>query len=374
MLLQLQTFITLVQNMAAAVQGASATPIDLSPGSVALALLEADASVALWLQYVTLEVLQTTRLTTSLGSDVDSWVGDFGLTRLPAVAAVGQVTFSRFTPATAASIPPRTVVLTADGSQSFAVTIDPNNPAWNGTSQTYVLAASVASASVPASAVTPSSAGNVLANTITALGQAIAGIDTVTNAAPFQGGIDAETDTALRARFVSYINSLSKATPSAVAYAIQSLQQGLSYAIGENVDPTGAPRPGFFVVTIDDGSGHPTASLLASTQTAIDAVRPVGTAFAVQPPVVTYVSVALTITVSASGSLAALIGPVGNAITSYINSLPIGSGLPLTKVVQIAYGVDPSITNVSNVTLNSATADIVVPWNGVVKAAGVVVS
>ena len=43
---------------------------------------------------------------------------------------------------------------------------------------------------------------------------------------------------------------------------------------------------GHFVVTVDDGTGGPSASLLATVQQAVDAIRPVGTSFAVQGPVV----------------------------------------------------------------------------------------
>ena len=93
--LSLQTFATLVQNMAAAVQGAASQLLDLSVGSVLRALLEASASVALWLQWLIVLVLNMTRAATSQGPALDSWMADFSFTRLPAAAATGQITFSR---------------------------------------------------------------------------------------------------------------------------------------------------------------------------------------------------------------------------------------------------------------------------------------
>ena len=72
MILPLQTFTTLVQNMAAGVQGSAAQLIDLSVGSVLRALLEACASVALWMQWLILQVLSMTRAATSSGADLDS--------------------------------------------------------------------------------------------------------------------------------------------------------------------------------------------------------------------------------------------------------------------------------------------------------------
>ena len=57
MQLPLQNFSTLVANAAAAVQGAAAQLLDLSVGSALRAVLEASASVSLWLQWLIVLVL-----------------------------------------------------------------------------------------------------------------------------------------------------------------------------------------------------------------------------------------------------------------------------------------------------------------------------
>ena len=110
MQLSLQNFSTVVETMAAAVQGAAAQLLDLTVGSVLRAVIEANASVVLWLQWLVVQVLAATRLATSTGADCDSFGADFGFIRLPAVAAAGQVTFARFTPSVAAFIPVGTTV------------------------------------------------------------------------------------------------------------------------------------------------------------------------------------------------------------------------------------------------------------------------
>ncbi|MGC8030527.1 baseplate J/gp47 family protein, partial [Salmonella enterica] len=74
------------------------------------------------------------------------------------------------------------------------------------------------SVTVPIQAVTAGVAGNVTAGSINTIAQAITGIDTVTNAAGLTNGEDAELDADFRARFIHYINSLSKATKAAVLY------------------------------------------------------------------------------------------------------------------------------------------------------------
>jgi hypothetical protein len=105
MQLSLRTFNTLVQAMAAAVQASAAQLLDLSVGSTLRAVLEANASIGLWMQWLILLVLRMTRAATSSGADLDSWMADLTLIRLPAVADTGTVTFSRFTPSMAALIP-----------------------------------------------------------------------------------------------------------------------------------------------------------------------------------------------------------------------------------------------------------------------------
>src|SRR6266851_409569 len=139
MQLQLRNFSSLVGGAAAAVQGAARQLVDLTLGSTLRAMLEADASVALWMQWLIVQVLQTTRAATSVGGDLDSWMADFSVKRLPAVAAFGTVTFARFAPATAALIPVGTGVRSADGTQSFAVIPAASNPAFSAAQNGYVL-------------------------------------------------------------------------------------------------------------------------------------------------------------------------------------------------------------------------------------------
>ena len=79
MQLPLQDFTTLVRNMAAAAQGGCRQLVDLAAGSALRAVLEANASLALWMQWLLLQVLGTTRAATSAGEDLNSWVADFGM-------------------------------------------------------------------------------------------------------------------------------------------------------------------------------------------------------------------------------------------------------------------------------------------------------
>lgn len=374
MQLSLQNFSSLVQTMAASVQSASSQLLDLTVGSVLRAMLEANASIALWMQWLILQVLQTTRAATSAGADLDSWMADFALARLPAAPASGVVTFSRFTPLAPTLVSVGALVRTADGTQTFAVMASPANPAYSAAQNGYVMTSGVAALDVPVQAQSPGVAGNVQAGSLSQLATAMPGVDAVFNAAAFQNGLDAESDGAFRARFANYLDSRSRATPLAVGYAISTIQQGLQFTIQENQDAAGGWRPGSFVVTVDDGSGAPSPALLATVASAIQAIRPVGSVFALRPPTVVLASVSLSITTASTNQKAAASAAVGKALAAFINALPIGAPLPITRLAQIAYAAHPAVTNVGQLSINGNPADVVPPSSGVVKAGLMVVN
>ncbi len=236
------------------------------------------------------------------------------------------------------------------------------------------LAASVASVTVPVVAQVPGSAGNVQAGAVSLLATAIPGVDMVANPAAFQNGIDAEADDAFRARFRNFIASRSRATILSIGYAISSVQQGLSYTIAENVDTTGAPLVGNFVATVDDGSGVPSTALLASVSAAIDAVRPIGSTFAVRPPTVVSVPISFSISISPGAIKSQVVAAVGPAVASFVNTLPIGAPLPVTRIAQLAYGAHSAVTNVTNLVVNGGASDVVTSLSTVIKTSSVAVS
>lgn len=372
--LTLQNFTTMVEGMAAAVQGSSKKLLNLTVGSVLRAVLEATSSVGLWLQYLILLVLQATRLSTSTGTDVDSFVNDFGVTRLPAVSATGDVTFSRLTTGQAAFIPVGATVMTADQTQSFAVVADTTNPAYTATPNAgFNVGASVASVTVPVEAVTAGSGGNVLPGTIALISAAIPGIDSATNSAAFTNGADGETDAALKIRFQNYLSTLSKATLGAVEEAIESVQSNITYAIATNQLADGAYMPGTFVVVVDDGSGDTPAETITAVANAVDPVRALGTTAIVQAATLIPANISLTITVS-SGAKSVAQTAVGTAISSYVSALPVGATLSYLRLAQVAYDASEVVSGVSDLLLNGAMADLTPTTFQVVRATSVAVN
>ena len=370
-MLQLLNFSTLVSNMAAAVQGACSQLIDLTVGSVLRVLLEANASIALWMQWLIVLVLQTTRAATSSGASLDSWVADFGLSRLSAIAASGTVTFARGSALQAATIPAGALVRSGDGSQTFVVALNASLAAWNSSANAYIVPSGVISVDLPVTAQLLGTGGNVMAGTISLLATTIPGIDTVNNAAAFSGGADAETDAALRLRFSLFLDTRSRATSLAIQNAIISVQQGMRFTIGELLDPSGAARPGFFTLTIDDGSGDPPASLLNAVALAVEAVGPLGTQFAVVAPIQVPASVSIELMLTAGAPATVVYANVQGAVTSWINAQQIGAALPLARLVQVTFDADPAVTNVGTITINGVAADLVPPLTGLVRVSSI---
>ena len=226
---------------------------------------------------------------------------------------------------------------------------------------------------VPVVATVSGSAGNVLSGMINVIASSLIGIDQVINLNPLVNGVDAETDQALRTRFQGFLASRSRATLAAIQNAISNVRQNLTAVIQENTAADGSYSPGCFMVILDDGSGSPSADLLASVTSAVDFVRPIGSTFSVLPPQITFVNVSLTATISSAGQLTQIISAIESSIISYLDSLPIGRPASITRVAQHAYINSDVIDNISSIRLNDAAADVAPARFGVIKAGTIVV-
>lgn len=372
--IETKTFDTLVQEEVAAVQGASSSLADLSVGSLFRSLVEAFCGVVLWIQGIALKIASLTRFASSSGEDADSWAADYGFTRLPAVAATGEVTFSRFTATSQAAIPVGTLVETADGSQQFAVMADTTQVAYDAASGSYLIAAGTMNCDASVQAVVPGATGNSSAGSVTVLTSAVPYVDTVTNALAFTNGEDEEPDTSFRVRFVAWVASLSKATPAAIKNAVYNLQRGMAYELVENELYDGTSRRGYFYVVVDDGSGSPSSTVLASVANAIDAVRPVGGDFGVFSPVVVSANVSMILTTASGYTHADIVSEVTAALSSFINTLPLGTALAYSRLAQVAHDASAGVLSATGVTLNGGTADLAATAKQVIKAGTLTIS
>ena len=352
-----RSFTAIVQNIAAGVQGRASALINFAIGSTLRAVAEGFAGVVLWLQTMILQVLLTTRLATSTGTDIDSFVADFGLTRLGAQAASGRVTYSRLTASTSTPfIPVGATINTGDGTQTFVVTIDTTNAAYSATLGGYTMPSMSTSLIAPVVASVAGSGGNIAANALSTSTTPITGVDLVTNVAAFTNGADAETDPALRARFVAFILGMARGDAYGLAYAVKSLAVNVEYSLVENYSYAGIYAPGTYYVVCDDGSGSPSAAFVAAVTSAVQSVRPLGAMASVFATVAVPVNASMILTTASGYDHPTVVAQVAAAIATNIGAIGQGGGLQYGELYAWALAV-AGVTGVNAVLLHGAAGD-----------------
>jgi hypothetical protein len=94
----------------------------------------------------------------------------------------------------------------------------------------------------------------------------------------------------------------------------------------------------------------------------------------VAPPNTT-ATVSLTLTTNPSSNKPTVTPLVQNAIKAYIASLGIGQSLSYGKLFAVAFGADPSVSDITGLTLNGGTADLApAAFNGLVVPGTVTVA
>lgn len=355
-----QSFQTIVNNTAAGIQGRAAKLINFGKGSTLRAIVEGFAGLFLWFQAMVLQLLTACRLSTAAGNDVDTFVGDFGLTRLGAQKASGQVTFTRFSPAAAtAFVPVGATVQSSDGSQNYAVTADATYPTYSASPAGYTLDSTLTDLIVPVEAVVAGAAGNVTAGEISVITSAITGIDTVVNVSDFTNGADFESDAALKKRFADFILGLSRGDEFGTAAAIEGIGVTVQWTYTEGYNLDGTVRPGYYFIVADDGSGNPSPDFLQQVTDAVYSVRPLGMQADVFPAEIIWATVEMELTTAKGYDHDAVVAQVAAAIATNIDSLGLGNPLPYSMLAGWAYAI-PGVTKVSTVRLNGLPDGLIV--------------
>jgi len=368
-----QSFDTIVSNTISGIQGRASKLINFSQGSTLRAIVEGFAGLFLWFQAMLLQVLKATRLSTSSGTDVDTFTADFmpiipgsqtavlpgGSPRLGAEFATGQVTFSRFTAGpTSCFIPVGATIQTGDGAQNFAVIANTTFATYSVTAvgPGYTLPSSVASIVVPVQAAVAGAAGNVASGAIATMTSPITGIDTVSNVAAFTNGTNFEQDSALKSRFASYILGLSRGDYYGLNSSITGVEVNVQWTLTEGYNYDGSYHPGYFFVVADDGSGNPSPDFMLTVTNAAQAVRPLSIMCGVFLPSIITANVSMQITTATGYDHPTVVAQVAAAVATNINSLGLGVSLPWSQLLPWAYAI-PGVTDVAAVFLNGATGD-----------------
>ena len=244
-------------------------------------------------------------------------------------------------------------------------------PTFNSAQQAYVLPAGQTSMNVSVQAITAGSAYNVQANTLTQIATTLFGLPKVNNALPIQTGANAETDAEYRARFVEYLNSLSKATETAILEAIQAVESGLKIALFENVLAVGQPVTSFIspyygniVAIIDDGSGNPSAGLMSAVSNAVNATRAFSIQYQVKKPTIIIPTIQLNVRVDSDYVSTRVETAVQLAIVALVNAYDIGGTLFLSQI-ELAAMSTPGVIAVEpeSLLINGLEQDLALqPW------------
>lgn len=372
------TFDQFVTNFLNILQTSSPAINDSSVGSIPLAWAEATAGNDLALQSLAYHVYNMARLTTSTGTDVDTFVGDFGLTRAPASEATGFVTLTRNLTGSVLMIPAGAIVQTTIGGIQFQLIADPSNPSWNVGDNAYVFGIGIGSIAPTIQAIVAGSAGNVLVGTINQIVSGISGVNSVSNAAPTAGGSDEESDQALKTRFQLYIEGLAKATVSAVEAAIEGVQAGLTFQLMELEHFDGTPFIGGFTIVVDDGSGHIPGGTITAIIAAVNAVRAAGISFEVHAPTNITTNVSVSVTPASPFSSGAVAAAVTTSITQYIQKLGVGETVSFVGVANAIQNTQITNQNCvfayTDLLINTVAGDLVIAWTQIAEVGTIAVS
>lgn len=356
-------FKTLVEEIATATQATASGLVDFTVGSILRASAEAFSQVVLWLQAQLLTVLAMLRASTSTGSDLDSFVEDFGVARLDAVCASGNLVFSRYTATSQGVAPVGAIVSTGDGSQQYTIVADSSNTYYSASEDAYIAPAGTSSITIPGEASTSGTDGDADAGTITLIvSSTITGFDTVTNSAAFTGGVDEETDAALRTRFIAYMGSFRTSNKASIEYAVSSVQSGIRYKIiNGKAYSSLAAKPGYFFIIVCTAGGTTPNSLITAVTDAVADVVAEGVQFGVFAPVSVSVNYAMALTVYPSTQNAAAISAAKSAIDDYINTLALGGQtIPMSRLAKLAYDANDYVQQVSDISINDTVSDLVI--------------
>lgn len=374
--LQLYSFNDFVAAQVIAMQASANEPLDFEPGADFLAFTEANAGNALALQSQNVYNLAVSRAQTSYGNDLDTWCQQFQFFRKEPTNAYSTVTFSRFTPTAQAIIPAGSFDLSTQGALvyspisgiTYSVYADTTHPNYDPLQEAYIVPVNTASITVPIIATVSGSLGNVLAGQINTIYSTLINIDTVTNPENVDNGEDEETDAQYRARFVLYINGLSKANYDAVAAAILTVPGVQRYKLVPFYDVDDNPLPAFFYAVIDDGTGNASGTLLANVQAAVLATRGLGIATSIYAPIPFEIDISAQVLSDGSVPNATIQAAAQQSLFSYIESQSFNATFYYSEIPRIIYNTnnslsgkpDSPIINVSNYLLNGGTSDIAV--------------
>jgi hypothetical protein len=236
---------------------------DRNPGSIVRTLAESFAREYAVLSRQLQLVYQAGFLRTATGPDLDQIAALVGLTRRTGLTAVGEVVFSRSTPAPAnITIPLGTLVSSGDVP-----------PVTAATTTDCTLLAGALSVTAPVAAQLSGLPGAAPAGTLTVVHRPILGIEAAANPEPLLLGAPDETDAALRLRCSRALETSGASTVDAIVGVLTTIPQIQEQDVRVIEDHLNAPG----VINVVVAPQQPlTAEQALFAGQLLDGVRPAG--------------------------------------------------------------------------------------------------
>lgn len=365
------------------------TPANTGVGSTLGAIFEAAVLLALQLQQQVTYLFDVSRLASSAGPDVDSFVNPFGVYRNGPTASSGAVTFTYG----AAVLQPVTILVgtfvsTVSG-VLFEVIADPTNADYNSGANGYVIQTGQTSTSTTVQCTQTGIVGNVLANTITQPysggGPPVPGNPAITNPAAFTSAQASESDQALKVRFAQYISGGGEGTVNSIVAEVQAIQAGLTYSFGDQVKSTlngntwdfQSGQPGYFTIVVDiaGAPGTITTAEIANIQGnpnggsqsgIMFGYRSAGISYNVVPPVLLPVNIFGNLVIAPGYNGPSVVAAATSAATSFVNNIGLNPYGNPTVCGLFALGAAllavPGVQDLTGLTLNGNVNDVQAPF------------
>lgn len=290
-------------------------------------------------------------LDTAEGEYLDRRALDYNELRNPAAAASGTLLFTG-TPGTV--IPSRTEVLY--DTLAFE-TIALARISMDGSCEAEARCKSVGTS------------GNVPANTITVLRDAIKGVSSVTNPLPFGGGAEIESDDSFRERIFEKIRRpiTSGNRNHYIYWAKQISGVGGAKCLGSEICGPGQVR----VIVLSDQFDAPDEVILGKVRDHIEEERPIGASVTVRAPAPVSVHVEITVKLAAGYDLTNIRAAILEALRRYIEdvnrsdcNMPPSrndefreSYISYYRIGDLVFGVD-GVVDIISYTLNGGLSSI----------------
>lgn len=323
---QLPTFEELYQRAKAEVQLRRPSLVDWNEGSVNDAIAGAAAVLADEAVRVAVELFSELFFDTAEGAALDALAQDrFGISRKAATASIGEVQWTRGTPAVAYTILAGTRFRAVVGDETIEVQ----------STSTVAMTLADTTVTIPVQATTTGRATNAAAGTVTEIVDAVGAdpVATVTNTDPLAGGSDAETDPTFRDRIRRIYSTLRRGVVAALETGALSVP-GVSIV---TVDESEVEDSGWVLVYVGDPDGRSNDALAALVQGELEEWRACGVLVDVRGAEREVVPVPIAVAVERGADRNAVAAAIRDSIVGYGNTLGPNEGAPRSRVEKAAY-------------------------------------